>query len=51
VRCSGTQFDPVVVAAFLRIVEKMDIERLLEAVEDVVGEIKEEVEVEVMSTP
>jgi HD-GYP domain-containing protein (c-di-GMP phosphodiesterase class II) len=50
VRCSGTQFDPVVVEAFLRILKKMDIEKLLEAVEDVVGEIKEETEVEVMAT-
>jgi HD-GYP domain-containing protein (c-di-GMP phosphodiesterase class II) len=50
VRCSGTQFDPVVVEAFLRILKKMDLEKLIEAVEDVVGEIKEEAEVEVMAT-
>jgi len=50
VRCSGTQFDPIVVEAFLRILKKMDLEKLIEAVEDVVGEIEEEVEVEVMAT-
>lgn len=50
VRCSGTQFDPVVVEAFLRILKKMDLEKLIESVEDVVGEIKEEAEAEVMAT-
>jgi HD-GYP domain-containing protein (c-di-GMP phosphodiesterase class II) len=40
-RCTGTQFDPAVVNAFLRILEKMDLERLVEAVEDVVGEIED----------
>jgi HD-GYP domain-containing protein (c-di-GMP phosphodiesterase class II) len=50
VRCSGTQFDPLVVEAFLRILKKMDLEKLIEAVEDVVGEIKEEEEAEVVAT-
>jgi HD-GYP domain-containing protein (c-di-GMP phosphodiesterase class II) len=40
-RCAGTQFDPDVVEAFLRILEKMDLEKLVEAVEDVVGEIED----------
>lgn len=40
-RCTGTQFGPDVVEAFLRILEKMDLEKLVEAVEDVVGEIEE----------
>jgi putative nucleotidyltransferase with HDIG domain len=40
-RCTGTQFGPDVVEAFLRILEKMDLQRLVETVEDVVGEIEE----------
>ena len=42
-RCSGTQFDPVIVEAFLRVLEKIDLERLMETVELGVGEIPEEV--------
>jgi HD-GYP domain-containing protein (c-di-GMP phosphodiesterase class II) len=42
-RCSGTQFDPKVVKAFLDILERTDLESLIEAVEIGVGEIKEEV--------
>ncbi len=45
-RCSGTQFDPAIVDAFLSVLEKIDLERLIEAVELGVGEITEEVEVE-----
>jgi HD-GYP domain-containing protein (c-di-GMP phosphodiesterase class II) len=44
-RCSGTQFDPAVVDAFLRVLHKMDLEKLIEAVEVEVGEISEEVAV------
>jgi HD-GYP domain-containing protein (c-di-GMP phosphodiesterase class II) len=44
-RCSGTQFDPEVVSAFLRVLDKMDLEKLIEAVEIEVGEIREEVAV------
>jgi HD-GYP domain-containing protein (c-di-GMP phosphodiesterase class II) len=44
-RCSGTQFDPAVVDAFLAAIGKVDFERLMEAVEMGVGEITEEVEV------
>jgi len=51
VRCSGTQFDPVVVDGLLRVLKKMDFEKLIESVEDVVGEIEEDLEVEVVSTP
>jgi HD-GYP domain-containing protein (c-di-GMP phosphodiesterase class II) len=40
-RCSGTQFAPEVVDAFIRILEKMDLEKLIVAVENVVGEIEE----------
>jgi HD-GYP domain-containing protein (c-di-GMP phosphodiesterase class II) len=43
-RCSGTQFDPAIVDAFLAVLEKTDLERLIEAVEEGVGEIPEEVE-------
>jgi HD-GYP domain-containing protein (c-di-GMP phosphodiesterase class II) len=42
-RCSGTQFDPAVVDAFMRVIEKVDLERLIEYVEVEVGEIREEV--------
>jgi hypothetical protein len=45
-RCTGTQFDPLVVDAFLRILEKMDLEKLVEAVEDVVGEIEDAYELD-----
>ena len=45
-RCTGTQFCPIVVKAFLGILDKMDLERLVEAVEDVVGEIEETYEPE-----
>jgi HD-GYP domain-containing protein (c-di-GMP phosphodiesterase class II) len=41
--CSGSQFDPRVVDAFLRIVDKMDLESIIHAVEVEVGEIREEV--------
>jgi HD-GYP domain-containing protein (c-di-GMP phosphodiesterase class II) len=42
-RCRGSQFDPRVVDAFLRVVDKMDLESIIEAVEIEVGEIREEV--------
>ncbi|MFZ1946210.1 MAG: HD domain-containing phosphohydrolase [bacterium] len=42
-RCSGTQFDPAIVDAFLAVLEKTDLEQLMEAVEKGVGEIPEEV--------
>jgi HD-GYP domain-containing protein (c-di-GMP phosphodiesterase class II) len=42
-RCSDTQFDPIVVAAFLRVLDKIDVERLMESVEIEVGEIPVEV--------
>ena len=42
-RCSGTQFDPEIVAAFMRVLDKPDLNRLIEAVELGVGEIAEEV--------
>lgn len=42
-RCSGTQFDPVIVEAFMRVIRKIDLERLIESVEVEVGEIREEV--------
>jgi hypothetical protein len=42
-RCSGSQFDPDVVNAFLRVLGKMDLDRLIESVEVEVGEIREEV--------
>ncbi|HVP56553.1 MAG TPA: HD domain-containing phosphohydrolase, partial [bacterium] len=42
-RCSGTQFDPVTVDAFLRVLNKIDLDHLMEAVEIDVGEIVEEV--------
>jgi HD-GYP domain-containing protein (c-di-GMP phosphodiesterase class II) len=40
-RCAATQFDPAVVAAFLRMLKKVDMEKLMESVEDVVGEIED----------
>jgi HD-GYP domain-containing protein (c-di-GMP phosphodiesterase class II) len=40
-RCAATQFDPAVVAAFLRMLKKVDLEKLMESVEDVVGEIED----------
>jgi HD-GYP domain-containing protein (c-di-GMP phosphodiesterase class II) len=40
-RCAETQFDPLVVEAFLRILEKMDLEKLVKSVEVVVGEIED----------
>jgi hypothetical protein len=43
IRCSGSQFDPEVVEAFLAALEKVDLERLIETVELGVGEIPEEV--------
>jgi HD-GYP domain-containing protein (c-di-GMP phosphodiesterase class II) len=43
-RCSGTQFDPAVVSAFLAAISRVDFERLLETVEMGVGEIPEEAE-------
>jgi len=42
-RCSGSQFDPAIVAAFLRVIDKIDLDHLIEAVEIGVGEITEEV--------
>jgi HD-GYP domain-containing protein (c-di-GMP phosphodiesterase class II) len=42
-RCSGSQFDPGVVDAFLRVVDKVDLESIIEAVEIEVGEIREEI--------
>ena len=44
-RCSGTQFDPAVVAAFISVLDKVDLEHMIRAVEIGVGEIPEEVEV------
>jgi HD-GYP domain-containing protein (c-di-GMP phosphodiesterase class II) len=42
-RCSGTQFDPLVVNAFMAVLDKVDLERLIRTVELGVGEIPEEV--------
>jgi HD-GYP domain-containing protein (c-di-GMP phosphodiesterase class II) len=33
-RCAGTQFDPLVVEAFIRVIEKTDLETLVETVEE-----------------
>jgi HD-GYP domain-containing protein (c-di-GMP phosphodiesterase class II) len=42
-RCSGTQFDPAVVSAFISVLGKIDLEQMIRTVELGVGEIAEEV--------
>jgi HD-GYP domain-containing protein (c-di-GMP phosphodiesterase class II) len=42
-RCAGTQFDPGVVAAFLRVIDKTDLETLVETVEEEVTSSEYEV--------
>jgi HD-GYP domain-containing protein (c-di-GMP phosphodiesterase class II) len=46
-RCAGTQFDPAVVEAFMRVIDKTDLDTLVETVEEEVTSSEYEVLAEV----